>query len=257
MGQWLWQAWGGVLSPLPPEAPILTATPHLHSALGSRSQRPKRHDWDLGPAWDWGPFIYRVWPASLLLLNGKQKKGAVMSSRYRQLGGKANWDKDGFLGKGEMIRKGDFAKAELTYLLSGAMHRTTSVCLSVRPPVCAIPTPQPYPLLQLWWSRSGTELGGRRGGGEEALPGGPLPPRPRPAARSLLGVVVLLPGEAGSRACHVNKHTENSKPIYPFASGIPRSSMSPLIGPFTCQYSSVRQRLAVRKHNQTRLPYLN
>lgn len=70
-----------------------------------------------------------------------------MSSCYRQLGGKANWDKDRFLGE-KMIREGDFAKAELTYLLSGAMHRTTSVCLSVRPPVCAIPTPQTYPLLR-------------------------------------------------------------------------------------------------------------
>lgn len=85
-----------------------------------------------------------VWPASLLLLNGKQKKGKKMSSRYRQLGGKVNWDKDGFLGKGEMIRE-DFAKAELTYLLSGAMHRTTSVCLSVRPPVCAIPNASALP----------------------------------------------------------------------------------------------------------------
>ena len=77
---------------------------------------------------------------------GNGGKGKEKSSHYRQLGGKPNRDKEGFLGRGEMIREGDFAKAELTYLLSGAMHRTTSVCLSVRPPVCAIPNASALPL---------------------------------------------------------------------------------------------------------------
>lgn len=69
----------------------------------------------------------------------EKKGGKEKSKHYRQLGGKPNWDKDGFPGRGEMIREVDFAKAELTYLLSGAMHTTISVCLSLRPPVCAIP----------------------------------------------------------------------------------------------------------------------
>lgn len=39
-----------------------------------------------------------------------------------------------------MVREGGFTKAELTYLLSRAMHTTTSV---------RFPVPQPYLLLQL------------------------------------------------------------------------------------------------------------
>lgn len=142
-----------------------------------------------------------------------------MSSCYRQLGGKPTGIRIDSPRK-KMIREGDFAKAELTYLLAGAMHRTTSVCLSVRPPVCAIPTYRPTHCL----------------GGRGPFPGAPLPPGPAGSAVPA-GDCSSSSWRSGIRACHVNKHAENSKPIYAFASGIPRSSMPPLIGPFTCQYS--------------------
>ena len=49
----------------------------------------------------------------------------------------------------------------------------------------------------------------------QALRLGGGPPHPGLAARCLLGIVVLLAGEGGSRACNVNKHTENSKTHLP------------------------------------------
>lgn len=63
-----------------------------------------------------------------------------------QLSGKPNWDKDGFLGRGEIVMERGFAKVELTYSLSRAMHTTTPVCLSVRLPVGAIPNASALPL---------------------------------------------------------------------------------------------------------------
>lgn len=80
-------------------------------------------------------------------LSGRETEGkGKKSSHDMQLGGKPNWDKDGFLGREEMVRERGFAKAELTYLLPGAMHTTTSVCLSVQSPVCAIPNASALPL---------------------------------------------------------------------------------------------------------------
>lgn len=93
------------------------------------------------------------------------------------------------LDEGKWSEKGDFAKAELTYLLPRTMHTTIYICVSF----CAtdglsvqLPMPQPYFLLQLqqlWSSRSGKKAG--RGGGDSL------------AARRLLGIVVLLVWEAG------------------------------------------------------------
>lgn len=72
------------------------------------------------------------------------------------------------LDEGKWSEKGDFAKAELTYLLSRTMHTTIYICVSF----CAtdglsvqLPVPQPYFLLQLqqlWSNRSGKKAG--RGG---------------------------------------------------------------------------------------------
>lgn len=87
--------------------------------------------------------------ACLSFLSGQEREeGGKRSLRTTcSWEGNPNWDKDGFLGKGEIVMEGRFfAKVELTYLLSRAMHTTTSVCLSVRPPVCAIPNASALPL---------------------------------------------------------------------------------------------------------------
>lgn len=81
-----------------------------------------------------------------------------------QLEGKPNWNKDGFLGRGEVVRE-RFCKGG-TDLFAVKDYAHDYICVSF----CAtdrlsvqFPVPQPYLLLQLqqlWSSRSGTKVGG-------------------------------------------------------------------------------------------------
>lgn len=123
-------------SPLtPPQAGLQKSVPQEARlgpglSLGLRPCHPHR-----GP----GP------PPSFL--SGRETEGpGKRSSHDVQLGGTPNWDKDGVLGREEMVRERGFAKAGLTYLLPRVMHTTTSVCLSVQSPVCAIPNASALPL---------------------------------------------------------------------------------------------------------------
>ena len=87
-----------------------------------------------------------------------------------QLEGKPNWNKDGFLGKGEVVRERRFCKGR-TDLFAVKDYAHDYICVSF----CAtdllfvqFPMPQPYLLLQLqqlWSSRSGTKVGEVGGGG--------------------------------------------------------------------------------------------
>lgn len=90
------------------------------------------------------------------------------------------------LEEGKWFEKGDFAKAELTYLLSRTMHTTISVCLSVRPTACLCSSHGLSPTSQGRYSSSGQAAQALRAGGGDNL-----------AARRLLGIVVLLVWKAG------------------------------------------------------------
>ena len=191
-----------------------------------------------------------VWPGSLLLLNGKQKG-------KRCLRAIDNWEGKSIGIRMDSLEKGKrsgkrFCKGR-TDLLAVRGHAQDYVCVSFCATTCLCNSQRLISTHCCSSSEAAQALKLRGGGPSRATPPTAPPGSAVPAGDcSSSGW-----GRGGSRACHVDKHTENSKPIYPFASGIPRSSMPPLIGPFTCQYSPVRQRLAVRKHNQTRLPYLN
>lgn len=71
------------------------------------------------------------------------------------------------LEEGKWSQKGDFAKAELTYLLSRTMHTTISVCLSVRPTACLCSSQCLSPTSCCSCSSSGQAAQTLRGEGEQ------------------------------------------------------------------------------------------
>lgn len=159
-----------------------------------------------------------------------------------QLGGKLNWDKDGF-SEEEMVRERGFAKAELTYLLSRVMHTTTSVCLFVQSSVSAIPNASALRLAAVAAALSGQAAQALRLGGGNSL-----------TARCLLGIVVLLPREGDPRSCHVSSSAENSKTHLPLRGSRPALTFASFDWSTCLPILPLLSTFAVRKHNRISLP---
>lgn len=141
LGLWLPQM--GVLS----RGLSLNCSPQLLPRLGSRSRSLKKHVWGLGWVWDQGLFIH----TQGLACRPPSSQDERRRGRGRGLHMTCSWEGNPTGVRMESLEERKwsgrgFAKAELTYLLPRAMHTTTSVCLSVQSPVCAIPNASALPL---------------------------------------------------------------------------------------------------------------
>lgn len=145
-------------------------------------------------------------PASFLSGRETEERGRSLHTTCSWKGSPTGIRMDS-LERGKWSEKGDFAKAELTYLLSRIMHTTISVCLSVRPTSCLCSSQCLSPTSCCNCSSSGQAA--------QALRLGKLGGVGSLAARCLLGIVVFPALENGSRSCHVYSQTENSKTHIP------------------------------------------
>lgn len=145
-----------------------------------------------------------VWPGSLLLLNGKQKG-------KRCLRAIDNWEGKSIGIRMDSLEKGKrsgkrFCKGR-TDLLAVRGHAQDYVCVSFCATACLCNSQRLISTHCCSSSEAAQALKLRGGGPSRATP----PPRPRPAALCLLGIVVLLAGEEGDQEPVTSTSTQKTQ----------------------------------------------